>query len=115
MSHFKDKPIAERKKDVQNMLKRYAGRIPIIIDKVKNSPVPDLDKTKYLVPYDLTVGQFLYVIRKRIKLEPSQAIFIFFKNELVNTGMTIGEVYNKYKNVDDEMLYATYSGESTFG
>lgn len=115
MSHFRDKPITERKKDVHSMLKKYVGRIPIIIDKVKNSPVPDLDKTKYLVPSDLTVGQFLYVIRKRIKLEPSQAIFIFFKNELVNTGMSVGEVYEKYKNIDDEMLYATYSGESTFG
>ena len=29
------------------------------------------------MPSDLTVGQFVYVIRKRIKLAPEQAIFLF--------------------------------------
>jgi hypothetical protein len=29
------------------------------------------------VPQDLTVGQFVYVIRKRIKLPAEKAIFIF--------------------------------------
>lgn len=41
---------------------------------------------RYLVPSDLTVGQFVYVIRKRIKLSPEKAIFIFVKNVLPPTG-----------------------------
>ena len=40
---------------------------------------------RYLVPGDLTVGQFVYVIRKRIKLEPEKAIFIFVANVLPPT------------------------------
>jgi hypothetical protein len=32
------------------------------------------------------VGQFVYVIRKRIKLSPEKAIFIFVKNVLPPTG-----------------------------
>lgn len=42
---------------------------------------------RYLVPADLTVGQFVYVIRKRIKLSSEKAIFIFVKNVLPPTGM----------------------------
>ena len=42
---------------------------------------------RYLVPADLTVGQFVYVIRKRIKLSPEKAIFIFVNNVLPPTGM----------------------------
>lgn len=42
---------------------------------------------RYLVPSDLTVGQFVYVIRKRIKLSPEKAIFIFVKNVLPPTGV----------------------------
>ncbi len=38
------------------------------------------------MPADLTVGQFVYVIRKRIKLSPEKAIFIFVKNVLPPTG-----------------------------
>ena len=46
-------------------------------------PVP----CRYLVPADLTVGQFVYVIRKRIKVSPEKAIFMFVKNVLPPTGM----------------------------
>jgi len=35
---------------------------------------------------DLTVGQFVYVVRKRIKLSPEKAIFVFVKNTLPLTG-----------------------------
>ncbi len=45
---------------------------------------------RYLVPADLTVGQFVYVIRKRIKLSPEKAIFIFVKNVLPPTGEAAG-------------------------
>jgi len=41
---------------------------------------------RYLVPADLTVGQFVYVIRKRIKVSPEKAIFMFVKNTLPPTG-----------------------------
>jgi GABA(A) receptor-associated protein len=54
----------------------------VICEKVEKSDIPTIDKKKYLVPADLTVGQFVYVIRKRIKLSPEKAIFIFV-NEIL--------------------------------
>ena len=39
------------------------------------------------MPADLTVGQFVYVIRKRIRVSPEKAIFMFVKNVLPPTGM----------------------------
>ena len=47
---------------------------------------------RYLVPADLTVGQFVYVIRKRIKLSPEKAIFIFVNNVLPPTGAPCSSV-----------------------
>jgi len=41
---------------------------------------------RYLVPADLTIGQLVYVIRKRIKLSAEKAIFIFVDNVLPPTG-----------------------------
>lgn len=41
---------------------------------------------RYLVPADLSVGQFVYVVRKRIKLSAEKAIFVFVKNTLPPTG-----------------------------
>ncbi len=54
----------------------------MIVEKVDKSDITTIDKKKYLVPADLTVGQFVFVIRKRIKLEPEKAIFIFVNNVL---------------------------------
>ena len=92
------------------------------------------------MPADLTVGQFVYVIRKRIKVSPEKAIFMFVKNVLPPTGKVAGlwphhctlccvlhvltscvlaaafmsDVYADHKD-DDGFLYITYSGENTFG
>lgn len=56
-----------------------------IIFSLSESNYP-FDESRYLVPADLTVGQFVYVVRKRIKLTPEKAIFIFVKNILPPTG-----------------------------
>lgn len=74
----------------------------------------DFDKCRYLVPSDLTVGQFVYVIRKRIKLSAEKAIFIFVDNVLPPTGELMSSVYEDKKD-EDGFLYITYSGENTFG
>ena len=76
--------------------------------------VPDIDKHKFLVPNDLTVGQFLYVIRKRIQLNKEQALFIYINNILPTTSDSISYVYNTYVDPDG-FLYIQYSGENTFG
>ncbi|KAB5569054.1 hypothetical protein DKX38_002847 [Salix brachista] len=57
----------------------------VIVEKAERSDIPNIDKKKYLVPADLTVGQFVYVIRKRIKLSAEKAIFIFVDNVLPPT------------------------------
>ncbi|CAN6457544.1 unnamed protein product [Victoria cruziana] len=69
---------------------------------------------RYLVPADLTVGQFVYVVRKRIKLSAEKAIFIFVKNVLPPTGSLMSTIYEEHKD-EDGFLYMTYSGENTFG
>lgn len=44
------------------------------------------------MPADLTVGQFVYVVRKRIKLSAEKAIFIFVKNILPPTGESVTDM-----------------------
>lgn len=51
-----------------------------------HTPLAGRTACRYLVPSDLTVGQFVYVIRKRIKLSPERAIFIFVRNILPPSG-----------------------------
>ena len=48
---------------------------------------------------DLTVGQFVYVIRKRIKLAPEKAIFIFVDEVLPPTAALMSAIYEEHKYV----------------
>merc|ERR1711938_123213 len=44
---------------------KHPDRIPVIVEKrPRDATLPLIDKKKFLVPADLTVGQFVYVIRK---------------------------------------------------
>lgn len=46
---------------------------------------------------DLTVGQFVYVIRKRIKLAPEKAIFIFVDDILPPTAALMSAIYEEHQ------------------
>ena len=105
-----------RQKEANRILTKYPDRIPIIVEKYINSKeIPDINKNKYLVPTDLTFGQFLFIIRKRIKLTPEKAIFMFTENgTLLSSFMSMSQVYDEHKS-DCGFLFMIYSGESTFG
>ena len=106
--------LEKRKIDAERILSKYPDRIPVIVENADKSTIPELDKNKYLVPGDLSMGQFMYVIRKRIKLESDQAIFIFVNNTLAPAGTLLSQVYKEHKD-EDGFVYFKVSGESTFG
>ena len=100
----------KRLNEANRVLEKYPDRIPIIVERNTRTynSLPVVDKKKFLVPNDLTVGQFVYVIRKRIKLEPEKAIFLMIDNKLPQTSMLISELYAQHKH-EDNFLYIDYS------
>jgi GABA(A) receptor-associated protein len=107
----------ERSNEASRIMKRYPDRIPIICEKnIRDFDIPDIDKHKYLVPFNITIGQFIYVIRKRIRLPASSALFLFVGDDatLLPVGSEIHDVYHQYKNKDG-FLYIIYSRENVFG
>jgi GABA(A) receptor-associated protein len=96
------------------LIKKYPGRVPIICEKSNRNDNPDIDKNKYLVPVDMTLGQFLMIVRRRIKIRQEEAIFLFVNNYVVPSNELVGNIYEHYKDPDN-FLYITYSKEDTFG
>tara|TARA_B100000212_G_scaffold317645_1_gene273453 strand:+ start:418 stop:762 length:345 start_codon:yes stop_codon:yes gene_type:complete len=113
---YKEKtPFEKRIKESENILKKYPNRIPAIVERFRKcKDIDNIDKIKYLVPDDLTIGQFVFVIRKRLKLTPDKALFIFINNQLPTTHTLMKDIYANEKD-DDNFLYIQYSGENTFG
>ena len=117
MSAFQNsRPLKSRIYESKKFMQIYPERVPIICEKLENfiNYAPKIDKNKYLVPRDMTLGQFVYVIKKRLNLTPDKAIFLFINGAVLKFAAKIGSIYEIYKH-DDGFLYVNYSFENTFG
>jgi len=109
-----ENPFEKRKAEGEKIRKKYPDRIPVIVEKAPKSRIRDLDKKKYLVPADLTVGQFYFLIRKRIHLRPEEALYFFVNNQIPPTSATMGQLYQDHHE-EDQFLYIAFSEENTYG
>ena len=100
---------------INEIMIRYPDRVPVIVTRNKNKTTPEIDKHKYLVPMDITVGQFLFVIRKRMSLPPDRALFLFIDGDLINNSEHVGIVYERHRSKKDLCLHIVYSCENTLG
>lgn len=91
------------------------NKIPIVIEKSDNSSINNIDRHKFIIPKEFTVGQFIYTIRQQIKLNEYQALFLFVNNTMIPPcSETFETIYEKHADKDG-FLYVTYAGENTFG
>ena len=106
--------VNQRQKEVRTLALRHPSRVPVLIYPADKNQ-PKIEKSKYLVPKDISMSQFQYIIKKYISINSNEAIFLYTKNNsLVNSSKTIAEIYNEHKSEDD-FLYFIYSVENTFG
>ncbi len=115
MSFKQNYAFSSRCDESQRVLEKYPNRIPIICEAdSNNSNAIRLKKTKYLVPNSLTVGQFVFVLRKQTILKPEEALFITINNSLPPNAALMSQIYNEHRDVDG-FLYAYLCKENTFG
>ncbi|CDW72592.1 autophagy-related protein 8f [Stylonychia lemnae] len=114
-SHLYNVILEQRRSESERIRERYPDRIPVICEKSETSKLPDIDKTKYLVPSDLTAYHFNYIIRKRIKLPEKDSLYFFVNGKYLLKGDTLmAHAYEKRKD-NDGFLYITYTDETTLG
>lgn len=115
--HFqfkKDHIFDKRRSEADKIRRKYPDRVPVIVEKAPKTRHPALDKKKFLVPNDLTVGQFYFLIRKRINIRPDDALFLFVNNVIPPTSATLGLLYHEHRD-KDYFLYMAYSDENVYG
>ena len=119
MSDFKFKTqfnLEERKKESARILSEYPNRMPVIVECAKNSNIPPLRKTKYLAPSDMTLTQFQFLVRRVIDLNEISALYLITQKGVTLTGdRTMMEIYNIYKDKEDNFLYLYCASELTWG
>lgn len=85
----------------------------VIIEKYSKSKVDVLERNKFLIPSDMTIGQLHLLLRKR-RLDPKVGFWFFVKDLIPSASMTMGQLYQENKD-DDGFLYIAYSDENVFG
>lgn len=116
MSPFKKaNSIDKRLRESARVLEKFSDRIPVICEQSKNSfHLPKIDKSKFLVPKDITIAHFVMIIRGRLRLDASVAIFFVVGDVIASSNLTMSELYSQHAD-QDGFLYMTYSEENTFG
>jgi len=100
--------------EIERLKQSYPDKVFVFVSQAARSNMPPLDKLKYIVPKGTTIGQFLFILRSRMKLPPEKALYIFVKNTLPPSTMIFREMEKLYAE-EDGTLRLTYAAESTFG
>tara|TARA_B110000495_G_C23028129_1_gene611469 strand:+ start:1712 stop:2074 length:363 start_codon:yes stop_codon:yes gene_type:complete len=107
--------LEQRLEESTKIRNKYDTKIPIIVEPSKSGTLSKIDKCKFLIPDNMTLAQFLYILRRRIKLVETEAIFIFVNNNILPpTSSLLSNLYEEHKH-EDGFLYLTYCNENTFG
>jgi GABA(A) receptor-associated protein len=114
--YFKDKySFEERFDEVQRIKKKYPEHIPVICEKDINSAgIASCDKCKYLLKRNMTICEFIYIIRTKIKLSPEKGLFFFINGVIPAMNEMMCTIYRNHKS-NDGFLYMRYTSENTFG
>jgi len=137
--------LEQRRFESERIRRRYPDRIPVIVQPLLSSSpstsstilstslfrsftssssssscnettLARLENEKFLVPSELSFGQFAYNIRRRLRLRAEHALFFYIgsygKQPILSSAMEI--LYNENKDTDG-FLYVCYADEKVFG
>jgi GABA(A) receptor-associated protein len=115
----KNTTIEERKLKSQKLKELYLNRIPVIVEMSPSSAsyssfIEQKHKVKYLVPNEIVMGQFVKILRDKMKIHESTALFFFINNKLCPMSSPLCMLYQEYSD-EDGFLYIEFCEESTFG
>ena len=107
------KPIEQRLSEALRVKGKFPNYSLVVIEPDLSL---DLQKKKFLVNPEMTLGELLGVIRSRTnKLHPSQALFVYYlDNTLPPISMLVSDMYKLGKNPDG-FLYLRLCPENVYG
>uniref|UniRef100_A0A8C2X2R3 Microtubule-associated protein 1 light chain 3 gamma, like n=1 Tax=Cyclopterus lumpus TaxID=8103 RepID=A0A8C2X2R3_CYCLU len=112
MMPFKQRKCLETRKDeVCTIRTKFPNKLPVIVERyIREKTLPLLDKTKFLVPFDLSIP-----FRNKISLESTQALFLLVAEKSMSCmSSSMREVYSHHSDTDG-FLYITYASQEVFG
>ena len=114
---FKErKDLSVRQAEYAALKAKYPNKVMVVVEKYpKERYLPIIDKTKFLVPEDLTANRLMMIIRSRMDLTNTQAVYLMTANKtMINMTKTLHEIHEQFKD-EDGFVYITYASQNVFG
>jgi GABA(A) receptor-associated protein len=129
MSEIKKKYSLDERKDITcKILEKYEDKCPIYLSLDKEilstiNPIFKKNINRYIVTSNLTMTQFLSILRKKINFSQNESLTLFVEiyndKKLINSILapltsSVESIYNNYKD-EDGFLYLKVVKENVFG
>ncbi|VDO95945.1 unnamed protein product [Soboliphyme baturini] len=110
------KSFEARQAEVSAAKINFPLRLPLVVEKSsRESTLPTLRKIKFLVPPELTVSQFITILRSRMNIKQMESVFLLINGRtVVPMSATLSELYREFSE-EDGFLYVTYISQVAFG
>ncbi|KRX04490.1 hypothetical protein PPERSA_06043 [Pseudocohnilembus persalinus] len=100
--------------------KEFPNLAFIVVERLKESiELPILQRSVFAVSRRINLQEFQFDLKRKLGLlNKEQAMFLFLGSDsksLPNYNKTMGEIYDQYKDSEDQWLYITYSDQNIFG
>ena len=108
--------LESRKSQYRKILENHPDKVPVILERDIKCSINKTIKTKYILSKEVTMAEFVKIIREKLDLKPERALF-FLVNGKHSVTMTeeLGQIYEKFKDKSDGFLYMSYSEEIVYG
>mmetsp|Transcript_26160 Transcript_26160/g.61014 ORF Transcript_26160/g.61014 Transcript_26160/m.61014 type:complete len:137 (+) Transcript_26160:44-454(+) len=113
-------PFEERCQEAKRILLKHPDRVPVICTKAARSQLPDIARSKFLVPGNMLCSEFKFIIFQHLQeasgegMASDQTIYLFVKGTVPKSTALMSELYEQHKD-GDGFLYMTFSAENTLG
>lgn len=85
-------------------------KIPLILEKDESSNLPEIEINGFILPVNITMGEFMVYLRKKCFDLKKENMFIYISkhNYVPELDDKIQQLYNKYKD-NDGFIYCKYT------
>jgi len=111
-------PFAARLAMSRRTRERYPDHVPIIVERLPGSQLPELARQKFLTPADMTNAVFAFNVQRKLTLPPGQGLFLRVRGagaaRALMPSETVGELHAREADRDG-FLYLQFREENVFG
>ena len=108
--------LESRRSQYRKIIDNHPDKVPVILERDKRCTINKTIKTKYILSREVTMAEFVNIIKEKLNLNPDRALFFLVNgNRSITMTEELGHIYDKYSDKEDGFLYMSYSEEVVFG